>query len=264
MAPRKPKVTSSINRSTRRATKPITSSGRSAGKNPKVDNRVQRSRASTAKVTTSGGGTKGSARVTTGRGSVADTRSADAKRWKQLNSTRGALADKAAERRPARPAPGNGNPVGRAVKIGETSRARAADLQGRIDKANALSRQRLSQANARRASARMTQRLRQARTARTVGAGARLGAQAAVVGEVFRARPTADGTLTAAKKRGDLAKRRKPSPQESAAYRSQEAKARAKNASRRTSSFDDAFASARRAKAKTFTWRGKKYTTEMK
>jgi hypothetical protein len=29
-------------------------------------------------------------------------------------------------------------------------------------------------------------------------------------------------------------------------------------------SFDDAFRDARRAKVKTFTWRGKKYTTEMK
>ena len=29
-------------------------------------------------------------------------------------------------------------------------------------------------------------------------------------------------------------------------------------------SFDDAFKDARRAKVKTFTWRGKKYTTEMK
>lgn len=249
MAPRRPKVTSSSNRSTRRATKPITSAGRSAGKNPKVDNRVQRSKVSTAKVTTSGGGTKGSARVTTGRGSVADTRSADAKRWKQLNSTRGAVADKAAERRPARPAPGNGDPINRAVNLGQADRTRRAQAQ--------------TQANARRASARMTQRLSQARTARAVGTGARLGAQAAVVGEVFRARPTAAGTLTAAKQRGDLAKRRKPSPQESAAYRSQEAKARAKNAGRRSSSFDDAFASARRAKVKTFTWRGKRYTTDL-
>jgi hypothetical protein len=56
----------------------------------------------------------------------------------------------------------------------------------------------------------------------------------------------------------------------------QEKKAREKLAARKAAtkssaatpntaaSFDDAFRDARRAKVKTFTWRGKKYTTEMK
>jgi hypothetical protein len=56
----------------------------------------------------------------------------------------------------------------------------------------------------------------------------------------------------------------------------QEKKARAKNDARKkasgssaatpntAASFDDAFKDARRAKVKTFTWRGKKYTTDMK
>jgi hypothetical protein len=47
-------------------------------------------------------------------------------------------------------------------------------------------------------------------------------------------------------------------------YAAQEAKASKANAARKGTSFDDAFRDARRAKAKTFTWRGKKYTTEMK
>jgi hypothetical protein len=90
--------------------------------------------------------------------------------------------------------------------------------------------------------------------------GGRLGAAAAGL----QAYNTADGTLTAAKKRGDLNKRRQPSPQEKAQANREEQTARAKNSQRKGHSFDDAFRDARRAKAKTFTWRGKQYTTEMK
>jgi hypothetical protein len=143
--------------------------------------------------------------------------------------------------------------------IGDGGRVRAAAAQGARNVAQAQARR-----NAKAASQRMTAKLRQAAAKRTAAGGLKGGVKAAVFMEGLTSRNTADGTLTAAKQRGDLAKRRKPSPQESATYRSQEAKARAKNASRRSSSFDDAFASARRAKVKTFTWRGKKYTTEMK
>ena len=90
--------------------------------------------------------------------------------------------------------------------------------------------------------------------------GGRLGAAAAGI----QAYNTADGTLTAAKKRGDLNKRRQPSPEEKAQAKREEQTARAKNAKRKGPSFDDAFRDARRAKAKTFTWQGKQYTTEMK
>lgn len=76
------------------------------------------------------------------------------------------------------------------------------------------------------------------------------------------AKPEAKKAATAPTKRG-------PSPQKRAEYSKQEKIARAKNTLRRTppntaASFDDAFRDARRAKVKTFTWRGKKYTTEMK
>jgi hypothetical protein len=59
-------------------------------------------------------------------------------------------------------------------------------------------------------------------------------------------------------------------------FAAQERKARAKNEARKKAtgsssatpntakSFDSAFRDARRAKVSTFTWRGKKYTTEMK
>jgi hypothetical protein len=67
-----------------------------------------------------------------------------------------------------------------------------------------------------------------------------------------------------------------PTPAQRTAYQTQETKARqaltarkkaagSKEATPNTAaSFDDAFRDARRAKVKTFTWRGKKYTTEMK
>jgi colicin import membrane protein len=67
-----------------------------------------------------------------------------------------------------------------------------------------------------------------------------------------------------------------PTPAQRTAYQTQETKARkaldarkkatgSKEATPNTAaSFDDAFKDARRAKVKTFTWRGKKYTTEMK
>ena len=67
-----------------------------------------------------------------------------------------------------------------------------------------------------------------------------------------------------------------PTASQRASMDSQERKARAKNEARKRStgsaqatpntakSFDDAFKDARRAKVSSFTWRGKKYTTEMK
>jgi hypothetical protein len=49
-----------------------------------------------------------------------------------------------------------------------------------------------------------------------------------------------------------------------AEFSRQERMARQGNQGRRNSSFDDAFADARKAGVKTFTWRGRQYTTEMK
>lgn len=85
-------------------------------------------------------------------------------------------------------------------------------------------------------------------------------------------RPTAKGTLSAGGAQGPAM----PKRLEQQGFNAQEAKARkalearkkatgSKEATPNTAaSFDDAFKDARRAKVKTFTWRGKKYTTEMK
>ena len=91
----------------------------------------------------------------------------------------------------------------------------------------------------------------------SIGAGGKLGVAAAAL----QAYNTGDGTLDAAKKRGDY------KPNNDAAYKKQEDKARAANAQRQkkynstAEGFDDAYRSARKAGVKTFTWNGKQYNT---
>jgi hypothetical protein len=73
---------------------------------------------------------------------------------------------------------------------------------------------------------------------------------------------TADGTLKAAQKRGDTKKTYAKDEKKAKAAVAQRKKADARKPARE--SFDNAFRDARRAGVKTFTWRGKKYTTKMK
>ena len=92
------------------------------------------------------------------------------------------------------------------------------------------------------------------------------------IAESVAPRPTAKGTL----KGGGAVGPAMPKRLEQQGLAAQETKARqaltarkkatgSKEATPNTAaSFDDAFRDARRAKVKTFTWRGKKYTTEMK
>ena len=173
-------VSSSSTRSKRKSNKPVTTD----------KGRANRSSVSQAKVSKSGGGTSGSAKVTTGKGG------------KPSGNFKAPNIPKPAAKPTPRVRPSQGLSIG----------------------------------------------------------GGRLGAAAAGL----QAYNTGDGTLTAAKNRGDLNKRRQPSPEEKAQAKREEQTARAKNAKRKAPSFDDAFRDARRAKVKTFTWRGKQYTTEMK
>ena len=101
--------------------------------------------------------------------------------------------------------------------------------------------------------------------------GARGGALQAIA-QTVAPRPTAKGTVSSGGAQGPTM----PKRLEQQGLAAQERKARAKNEARKKStgsaqatpntaaSFDDAFKDARRAKVKSFTWRGKKYTTEMK
>jgi hypothetical protein len=143
--------------------------------------------------------------------------------------------------------------------LADGPKVRQAQAQGQRAVAQAQARR-----GARQAMSRMEGTLRTARTLRNVASAAKTLARGGVAAAVMAPRPTAPGTLTAAKQAGLLKMRRKPTSQEASAMKAQESRLRAKNAQRKGSSFDDAFRDARRAKAKTFTWRGKKYTTEMK
>ena len=104
---------------------------------------------------------------------------------------------------------------------------------------------------ARETSKRMAGKLAKAAATRALGTlGSRAGL-AAVAAEGLTARNTADGTLSAAMKRGDYKPMQGPKPKTT-------------QASFNKKTFDQAFKSARTSGAKQFTWRGKKYTTEMK
>jgi hypothetical protein len=86
----------------------------------------------------------------------------------------------------------------------------------------------------------------------------RLGIPLAIVAEVMRAQP-AKGALPASESRRVEAQRT-----QGAEFSRQERVAREGNKGRENSSFDDAFADARKAGVETFTWKGRKYTTKMK
>jgi len=82
-----------------------------------------------------------------------------------------------------------------------------------------------------------------------MGALRRFGPAAAAY-EVSKPRPTADGTLSAARQRGD--------------YKPQQGPRNPQEGMTRAESFDQAFATARQAGEKSFTWRGRTYNTKMK
>jgi hypothetical protein len=89
--------------------------------------------------------------------------------------------------------------------------------------------------------------------AKTLGTIRSLMGPAGAAAAVSAPRPTADGTLTAAMKRGDYKPRQGPAVPK-----------RLTQGGMDKGSFDKAFKASRTAGKKTFSWRGKKYTTEMK
>ena len=107
--------------------------------------------------------------------------------------------------------------------------------------------------------------------AATLAGGLRGGAAQAIA-DVVAPKPTAKGTLKGGGAVGpNMPKRLQQQgldAQERKARQSLTARKKAAGSAQATpntaASFDDAFKDARRAKVKTFTWRGKKYTTEMK
>jgi hypothetical protein len=108
-----------------------------------------------------------------------------------------------------------------------------------------------SKRGAKKAMQRMGTKLAQAQALRNVARGGKAGIMAAAVKESITSRNTADGTLTAAMKRGDYKPKQGPSPKTT-------------QSSFNKKSFNEAFRQARKSGTSTFTWRGKKYTTKKK
>jgi hypothetical protein len=98
------------------------------------------------------------------------------------------------------------------------------------------------------------------RSAATSAVGRR-SPQAAIAYETLKARPTAAGTISA--NDPGTARRIAAAQKSGKEWEKQERRARERNSTRRGTSFEDAFKDARQAKVKTFTWKGKRYTTEM-
>ena len=169
--------------------------------------------------------------------------------------------------------PKTGARVLRQQAAGTTSpaaQARAAAQGAAIRKAAQTSRV------AKAVSQRMAGKLAQAGAARLAGTIARRSVYGAVAAEGLTARNTADGTLTAAQKRGDYVPSKFASARAKAFAKAKSIKgspvvgSKASKASTTNGggsvakSFDRAFAAARKSGVKQFTWRGKKYTTKIK
>lgn len=248
-------VTSSSTRSARskagssNAAKKTTSSGRGAGRTPTVDSRAQRQKTSTAKVTSSGGGTPGSAKVTSSRrrgervktskpnitassGGSARTpggpNTADANRWKEIN--RGAAKQVAREAKQV--APGTKNAQKNATPTG--SRNPKSQIA-----ANKMKRTLAKSAEARASAAR----------AGTLAKAGKVGGLATVAAAGLQSRNTADGTL----KGKPTGPKQGPKTPKRLTQKGIDSK-----------SFDDAFRQARKAGQAKFTWKGKSYSTKMK
>ena len=127
-----------------------------------------------------------------------------------------------------------------------SSAVRDAAQQGKVNVAAAQTR-RVAKAT----SATMTGKLTKARALRSASSLGRAGVLGAIAAETLKARPTADGTLTGAMKRGDYKPKQGPA-----------VPARMTQGGMDRGSFNSAFKASRTAGMKTFTWRGKKYNTK--
>ena len=267
------KVTSASTRSKRSTKKPVTQ-----GQNPQ---RANRQAASTARVSQSGGGTPGSAKVTTGGGGAMSkpsgrqpraitngnspamrqirAKAVEARRMAQGKST------VASRNTTVTPTNARGERIRSMAKaqrtIGDSGQVRAAQARGKAEVAKAQARR-----GAKQAMQSMGRTLSAARTLRNVAGAARMAGPVGAAAAVMAPRPLGDGTLTAAMKRGDY----KPNKFENARAIAFKKAAAIKGSpvvgpkKSAAGQFDSAFAAARKAGKSTFTWKGKKYTTQMK
>jgi hypothetical protein len=127
-----------------------------------------------------------------------------------------------------------------------SSAVRDAKQQGKANVAQAQTR-RVAKAT----STTMTGKLTKARALRRASGLGRAGVLGAVAAETLKARPAADGTLTAAMKRGDYKPKQGP-----------DVPTRMTQGGLDKGSFNSAFKVSRASGKKTFSWRGKKYNTK--
>jgi len=127
-----------------------------------------------------------------------------------------------------------------------SSSVRDAKQQGKANVARAQTR-RVAKAT----SAAMSDKLARASMNRSASSVGRVGALGAVAAAGLNAGPTASGTLTAAMKKGDYKPKQGPA-----------VPARMTRGGMDKGSFNSAFKASRTAGKKTFSWRGKKYTTK--
>lgn len=284
-APKKPKITSSGNRSTRSTSKPVTQ-----GQNPQRANRQSVSRAQVTNASTRDPnrvraglnqrsnvpgnpgrvtGTMGRrtpatpAKVTSSKPAPAGMVNANKPTMRQIQAKADALRQRTQNPTPrgqgqavrmpnsARQGvnlPKTGARVLRQQAAGTTSPGAQARAQAQGQAARSAAEVRRT---AKAVSQRMASKLVKAGAARLVGTVARRAGLLGVAAEGLTARNTADGTLSAALKRGDYKPKQGPQPKTT-------------QASFNKKSFDQAFKAARTSGAKIFTWRGKKYTTKLK
>ena len=133
---------------------------------------------------------------------------------------------------------------------GDSGQVRAAQARGKAEVRKAVARRGAVAANRR-----MARKLAVSGAKRLLGGASKLAGRGALFYEGIKADNTAKGTLEEAKKKyGAKAMPQKQGP----------AAPKTTQSSFNKKSFNDAFRTARKSGAKTFTWRGKKYTTEMK
>ena len=231
------KVTSSSTRSKRSTNKPVTK-----GQNPQ---RANRQAVSQAKVSSAANRTvTGSAKVTTGKGG--SSMKADAQRFQQLNQSASARAGKAAEAKPRTPAPGTGNVVRTAIEYGQKTKEaqRQATRAAKMAKGNYG---RLAGTMAKGAGRAVLSALRKNPVVATAAAAS-------------APRALGDASM-AGRNYGKFQNARSEAFKKAKAIKGSPVVGPKKSAA---GQFDSAFAAARKAGKSTFTWKGKKYTTQMK
>jgi hypothetical protein len=171
---------------------------------------------------------------------------ADAQRFQQLNQSASARAGKAAEAKPRTPAPGTGNVVRTAIEYGQKTKEaqRQATRAAKMAKGNYG---RLAGTMAKGAGRAVLSALRKNPVVATAAAAS-------------APRALGDASM-AGRNYGKFQNARSEAFKKAKAIKGSPVVGPKKSAA---GQFDSAFAAARKAGKSTFTWKGKKYTTQMK